>query len=207
VRADTPVALSYSNVQVHPFATQLVLPLPVGSVTFNRGWSSIDVTVKGQSFRFVTTHLDIEAFPPIQAAQAAELVQTAGNTHLPIIYAGDFNTPANDPSSPAFPTYEVMLGSGVQDVWPAANPFDPGLTCCQAQNDRNPVSQLSERSDLIFASDRFQIERALLVGERPRNRTASGLWPSDHAGVVAALCLDAGSLRRSCGIDPLADAQ
>jgi endonuclease/exonuclease/phosphatase family metal-dependent hydrolase len=164
--------------------------LPVGPLSLARGWASIDVTVKHQSFRFVTTHLETEAFPSIQTQQAAELVQTAGNTLLPVIYAGDFNTPANDSSSPAFSTYRVMLGSGVQDVWSLANPSRPGLTCCQAQTDLNPLSELSERVDLILASQRFQVERALLVGASPRDRTPSGLWPSDHAGVVATLCLE-----------------
>ena len=28
-----------------------------------------------------------------------------------------------------------------------------------------------------------------VVGEEPADRTASGLWPSDHAGVIATLTL------------------
>jgi hypothetical protein len=35
----------------------------------------------------------------------------------------------------------------------------------------------------------FQAVDMVIVGEEPRDRTASGLWPSDHAGVVAGIAV------------------
>jgi hypothetical protein len=37
-----------------------------------------------------------------------------------------------------------------------------------------------------------QARAAAVVGGRPGDRTAGGLWPSDHAGVVVDLVLEAG---------------
>jgi endonuclease/exonuclease/phosphatase family metal-dependent hydrolase len=78
-RTDLTVSqLSLTNAQSHHFTTQLVVPTPVGPIPITRGWLSADVTVDGQQFRFVTTHLDTgEIAPSIQLAQAQELVSSA----------------------------------------------------------------------------------------------------------------------------------
>jgi hypothetical protein len=33
----------------------------------------------------------------------------------------------------------------------------------------------------------IKVKKSRLIGLDPANRTASGLWPSDHAGLVAKL--------------------
>jgi len=50
----------------------------------------------------------------------------------------------------------------------------------------NPVSKLSQRIDYVFSRG-LSPEETRLVGDKPNSRTPSGLWPSDHAGVVATL--------------------
>ncbi|MGW7403249.1 endonuclease/exonuclease/phosphatase family protein [Streptomyces sp. NPDC054833] len=176
-----------SNLQVQTYAVQHVLQSPVGSITSRNGWASVDATVDGRTFRFVTTHL--EPLPPfaVQRAQAQDLVASAADTDLPVVFAGDFNTAANDPQNPTYPTYQFLIGSGFTDAWRAAHPGDPGFTCCQAPDLRNPVSALSLRIDLVLFRGDFEVRNIHLVGNEQSDRTPSGLWPSDHAGVVATL--------------------
>ena len=188
-RTDLP-GFSVTNPQTHTFAAQLVVPTPVGPISLNRGWSSVDATLAGQTFRFIDTHLDTGVAPPVQLAQAAELAASANRSGLPAVYVGDFNTSANDPADPTFGTYETLLNAGLTDAWTAANPGNPGPTCCQAPDLMNPTSLLSTRGDLIFTTAGFGTLGASLVGNDVSDLTSTGLWPSDHAGVVASLGID-----------------
>ena len=64
----------------------------------------------------------------------------------------------------------------------------PGYTCCQAGDLTNPVSQLYERIDIVFTRNiALATGQSILIGDTPAERTPSGLWPSDHAGVVPRL--------------------
>ena len=51
----------------------------------------------------------------------------------------------------------------------------------------NPVSLLTERIDFVLFRGDFAVHSVEVVGDEPVDRTPSGLWPSDHAGVVAQL--------------------
>ncbi|OPG10431.1 hypothetical protein B1L11_23735 [Microbispora sp. GKU 823] len=186
-RADTARRITLSNRQVQTYVTNSKISTPVGSITDIRGWISVDATVCGRTFRFITTHLD--STPPFttQRTQARELMATAANTRLPIVLVGDFNTTADDPNNPTFATYQFLLDQGFTDAWKRRHPGDPGFTCCQAPDLRNPVSSLTHRIDLVLLREAFGVKSVDLVGNRPADRTPSGLWPSDHAGVVATL--------------------
>jgi endonuclease/exonuclease/phosphatase family metal-dependent hydrolase len=200
-RADAELQLS--NVQVQQFQAKLTVPLPgVGiTITEPRGWASVDVRIRDRAFRFVTTHL--ESVPPIgaplaedllgiQMAQAQNLVAAAGDTPLPVIFAGDFNAVASDAADPTFRTYARLRAAGLSDAWNAVGHRDPGFTCCQAPEGRKAVSSLSERTDLVLLRGVLRVIGAELVGERPSDRTPSGRWPSDHAGVAVTLELPSG---------------
>lgn len=54
-----------------------------------------------------------------------------------------------------------------------------------------PTVDLDRRIDLLFARDKGNVllgaQTARVVGADPSARTAAGLWPADHAGVVAEL--------------------
>jgi hypothetical protein len=54
---------------------------------------------------------------------------------------------------------------------------------------RNPSPTLTKRVDLVLTRGGFETVSADVLGEEPGDRTPSGLWPSDHAGVVATLRL------------------
>jgi len=51
---------------------------------------------------------------------------------------------------------------------------------------------LTERDDLVLTRGPFSDGKASIVGNHPADRLPSGLWPSDHAGVVAILELEYG---------------
>jgi hypothetical protein len=48
---------------------------------------------------------------------------------------------------PTFEVYQNFIRAGFKDAWNRAP--DPGFTCCQAANLRNPISQLTQRFDLV----------------------------------------------------------
>jgi len=188
--------LKLTNAQGGQYAAFLTIPTIIGApVSLPWAWASVDATLSSRSFRFATTHLD-----PIsgdaQGAQAAEFLAGPGSTALPIVWVGDFNSDAGAtvitgvPSATA--TYGSIIAAGFSDTWKGKHATDPGFTCCQATNLLNPASTLTERDDLVLTRGPFHVARASIVGDETTDRLASGLWPSDHAGVVVILDLDAG---------------
>lgn len=177
--------LNISNIQGRNFANKLTVIPNSRSFTILRGWASADVKLRGKSFRFVTTHLEPSS-PDVQVAQANELLQGPGNTSLPLVFIGDFNSNADGNGTP---TYGNLIAAGFVDTWSQKHPGDPAFTCCQDSNLLNPTSKLSERIDLILFRGNFSAINVDIVGNNTANRTISGLWPSDHAGVLATLRL------------------
>ena len=193
-------ALEISNVREENFATNLVVPTLGGPVALLRGWSAVDVKIRGQRFRLLNTHLE-PLSAAVQLAQANELLAGPADTALPLVLLGDFNSRADGTGTP---TYATILGAGFTDAWSEAMPGASGFTCCHDANLRNPFPTLDERIDLVlFRGDRegddadeggpddgggFVARHAEVVGDEPEDRlVASGLWPSDHAGVVVEL--------------------
>jgi len=64
-----------------------------------------------------------------------------------------------------------------------------GFTCCQEPDLDNPASTLNSRIDLVMFKGNFEVKQNDIVGESIKDRTSSGLWPSDHAWVVTNLKL------------------
>ena len=181
-----------SNIQVNDYVNQLSLPTPVGLVPDPRGLASVDVSMGGATFRFATTHL---AFPPVQLQQMNELISSTSGATLPLIVAGDFNANADDPGDPTFATYQAAIDAGFIDAWSAAHGGDPGFTCCQSQNLLNPTSSLNQRIDLALFRGGVAIDDVHLIGDSDGDRTMpSGLWPSDHAGLIATFDIPQGSI-------------
>ena len=80
--------------------------------------------------------------------------------------------------------YQALINGGLTDAWKLAT---PGFTCCQDFNLLNSDSNLSFRIDLVLYRGDFSVGDIVLVGDTQADKTPSGLWPSDHAGVVATL--------------------
>lgn len=183
--------LKLSNVQVQGYLTNGAFQTLGGVLVDGRGWAAVDVETRGRKFRFATTHLDTQL--AIQRSQAQDMISGAGNTDLPLVFVGDFNAVANNGLDPTFATYQRFINAGFVEAWPAKRHPDPGLTCCQAANLMNPTSQLTTRVDLVLLKGNIQVLDIRRVGEQPGDRTASGLWPSDHAGVIATLKIRKGN--------------
>ncbi len=176
---------------------------PLGPIVIERGFVGIDVTVRGETFRVVNTHLEVQQPDPtdpnsaiIQSLQSVELAGTLQVTTPPgrkLIAVGDYNSSPEDlPLGPIVPPYQVMTGAGFHDVWDT-NPltlFDPdGFTCCQDSDLANPTSLLDERIDLIFVQTAQKLlPLALVTGRVPLpGQLAPPLWAADHAGVWGKL--------------------
>jgi endonuclease/exonuclease/phosphatase family metal-dependent hydrolase len=188
---------------------QLVVPGGVIDLSFARGFVAVDTRLRGQSYRFVDTHLEVEEPEPgnpassfFQAAQAAQLIALLEATTPPrrqLLVAGDINSSPEDepiggplPLPPPFdqgivPPYQQFVEAGFDDVWTLRPRLDPGFTCCQAADLLNEVSLLDERIDMVFTRTEPHRASARVFGKRPADKTRSGLWPSDHAGVGARL--------------------
>jgi endonuclease/exonuclease/phosphatase family metal-dependent hydrolase len=172
-RTDLP-DLTLSNIQVHHFAHFLTVHTLIGTITIPEGWVSVDATIKDKTFRFLTTHLD-SVSSALRVSQGNELLQGPANTSLPVVFSGDFNSDADSGD----PTYLNLIAGGFVDAWVVTNPGDPGYTCC------HPT--ISLRVDLMLVKNKVRPLDMEIVGNKPEDLTPSGLFPSDHFGVVATL--------------------
>jgi endonuclease/exonuclease/phosphatase family metal-dependent hydrolase len=157
-----------------------VLGQPLESL---RNYAYVDLAIGGRSVRVVSTHLDPDV-PAVQVAQGDELIAALGSVAMPLIVMGDFNSPA---SGLGTPTYANMLAAGFGDAWLAVGAGD-GFTCCQAANLLNNPSSLDERIDYVFERG-LNPSSIVVIGDEPGDRTASGRWPSDHAGLLAVFAV------------------
>ena len=176
------------------FDRKVVFSTAFGPLPVERGWGSVDVRSGLARFRFVNSHLeafDILGGDPetIREAQAAELLEeqadiTVDVGELPMVFVGDYNSRAPDGDA-----YQVLLEGTGQDAWTVAGGPSPGFTCCFDALVANPDRELTTRIDLVLAGDRVKPRWADVIGEDPGTDflTGAGLWPSDHAGVVARL--------------------
>ena len=182
-RMDLPSEVfQWSNPQSGQFVNELVLPTPVGPVPLPRSWASVDAQFFGHPFHYINTHL--ESFDPnIRELQGGELRAGPANSSLPVIIAMDSNAQAFP--LPKDPTYVDFRAAGFHDVWSRLFPKNAGLTCCQSEPDNNPTSELYQRIDLVLTLGRVDPFGASLIGTDPKSRTPDGLWPSDHAALVA----------------------
>jgi endonuclease/exonuclease/phosphatase family metal-dependent hydrolase len=173
------------NTRSQQFTATFSVATILGEVPIARGWNSADVKLRGKNYRFVNTHL--ESFDStINFMQATELLQTAGNTNLPLIFAGDFNSDAESNDA----TYQLLINAGFADVWEQTNPNDSGFTWALFLTDPSAYTNPTQRLDLILKRGNIDALDADIVGENPAtDRTPSGLMRSDHAGVTATLNL------------------
>jgi hypothetical protein len=186
---DRDVILARADVQTRNpgadgFDVIVPFPLPTGdTIWFERGYTWVDATVDGVGFVFVNTHVEVSAggqLHVVQSIQINELINRFRNEPR-VIMVGDFNTGPNDTP------YNLLTGTFV-DAWTALGTGGAGLTCCFPEF-LNQSGELYSRIDLIVYRGAVDVLSARVVGTQPADRTPGGLWPSDHAGVVATLRL------------------
>lgn len=176
VRRDSGVRVLGSRRGSFRRTLEVVTPMPGLVLGIARSWSWVDAELAGRRFRFVNTHL--EAWDAeVRDVQRDELLEALGSPEVPVVVVGDFN------AEPA----EVGMPSEYVDAWAVAGTGGPGSSCGQAA-DLTGECALAKRIDYVFARGP-EVERCWVVGDRDEDRTSQGLWPSDHAGVVADLTL------------------
>ena len=202
VRSDVPASqLRSAHPTSHRFTAKITVPAPGGgTVAIPRGWSSTDVTVRGAWFRVVDTHL--EAFSPrgvcvrgtpslqppyVRNQQAAELAAAVRTSPLPVILLGDLNALLAE----ACDALPILLHAGLADAWAQAMPGVPAHTAGQTDDLTNVPSRLDHQVDYVLDSQAGGIApiafSGAVVGGALTDRTPSGLWPSDHAGMAISL--------------------
>jgi endonuclease/exonuclease/phosphatase family metal-dependent hydrolase len=176
--------LALSDARTGNFINAVEVRTAHGAFPFKRGWAAVDVALTDGTIRFVTTHLEVRSpaeAGAVQELQMSELLAGPADTALPVVLAGDFN------ARPESATYGRACAAGFDDVWTRAHPGGPlGLTCCHRLPLDDPVDELRSRIDFIFTRGNLEATAAATVGDTA-DAFASGLWPSDHAGVIATI--------------------
>ena len=166
-------------------------------VVLIRGWVFARTTIDGRAVTFASAHTEanLAGAPPglleqIRAAQVGEMVATLGAGE-PIVLMGDLN------DTPGSPMYGVLAGAGFTDTWTAMHPGAgaEGLTCCHVADLSDQLAKFDQRIDYVwtrgFARDDGKVQGSIdRFGDVPADRLpgpAYPIWPSDHAGLVAAL--------------------
>jgi hypothetical protein len=180
-----------TNKQADNFEARASVPIgTTGNLDLLRGWGSVDVTLRGQTFRFINTHLEQEGpfsdhpFNQVQVAQGNENLSGPASTSLPVILVGDFNSWAGGGGTD---TYSKLIGAGFKDTWSATHPSEPGNTWGHDADLLDTTVNLTQRLDLVLFRNNLCAFKADVVGDELKDRTPYGLWPSDHAGLVATL--------------------
>jgi len=154
-----------------------------------RGSITADLTVRGSTWHVVASHPEPSWPADGQVTQVQELLASAGGTSLPTVIAGDLNL------QPSSAEHAQLTGAGFIDLLQAQNGGSAaGHTCCQADPAlRNPSPTLVKRIDyvLVRPADGYAVGPMdiQVFGDDASERTASGMWPSDHAGLFAKLVL------------------
>ena len=180
------------------------VPVNVGGSALDviRGFGWVDVAHgSGTSFRFVNTHL--EAFSSLVAlGQAQELLAEATSAERTTVIACDCNsdplddtTKATDPvPTPHSAPYRLITGpGGFSDMWLRWLPADQGWTSGLNERVDEPApGSWTHRIDMIFArpgpGQRLDVVAGDVTGDEPSAKDPrTGLWPSDHAGVVLTI--------------------
>lgn len=175
--------------------------LDLGPLEVVRAWARLTVDHGGVPHHLIATHLETQAISPVHSAQADELQNAivAGLDGVTII-AGDLNSDAEaEMGAPSWtPTYGDLIAAGFTDIWSTspASGSATGFTCCHDPSLRDG-RVLDERIDFVMVRSSAAVAsgramqrgffRADLFGDDVAHQTDSGLWPSDHAGIIATL--------------------
>jgi endonuclease/exonuclease/phosphatase family protein len=157
-------------------------------IPVDRGWVSVEARTKGKrprAFRFVDTHLEAFGDPKIREAQAKELTRGPLDTRKQVILLGDLNSGIarhNEPERPGDDlAFRALASFGMHD--------NGAVQSCCYDNLFDASAMFDHTVDHVLTKPRLRTSRAFVTGNDPAARTPSGLWPSDHGGVVSRLRL------------------
>jgi endonuclease/exonuclease/phosphatase family metal-dependent hydrolase len=118
---------------------------------------------------------------PLQEMQARDLLNVLNPVAGPVVLVGDFNSAANGSTTTSYAT----IAGRFTDAYAKTNPGQPGFTCCTDIS--APAAMPGSRIDIVFYRGGVTAQAVEIIGVDPAKRSPMGLWPSDHAGVVASL--------------------
>jgi endonuclease/exonuclease/phosphatase family metal-dependent hydrolase len=179
---------------------------PGVEIGVDRGWVSVEAKTKGKGkkkgkkaksskFRFVNTHLEAFGDPTIREAQAKELIAGPLDTNKQVVLVGDINSGLQErhatggyqfqPGDPL--AFMALEAAGFKDngVKKLGQPYPQ--TCCDDPRDHPLV--FDHTVDHVLTKPGLKTRKAFATGNDPDQRTASGLYPSDHGGKVSRLQL------------------
>lgn len=169
--------------------------------SFVRGYVWADIRFGSQQVRVINTHLE-SVSSDIALAQAKELVAGPASTdgELPTVILCDCNSdPLNHSvkprdSVPHSAAYDFLVQeAGFTDQWLEWAPASEGWTSGLSETvDDTTAAGFDHRIDLVLGrsstGDGFGVDRGTVTGDEVADRDPeTGLWPSDHAGVVLRL--------------------
>jgi hypothetical protein len=180
---------------------QLVLPLAGRELDFSRGYQWVDVKSRAGRFRFINSHF--EAFSSdIAYGQAREVMNGPGSTRRTTVFVCDCNSDPLDGSvktgigdtRPHWAPYYLITGrKGYTDTWLQWAQPEEGWTSGLSETvDDATAAKFDHRIDMVFArtgdGGRVKVVHGAVTGNEVGDRDpGTGLWPSDHAGVVMRL--------------------
>ena len=161
-------------------------------VPADRGWLWTRAQVGDAKFRFVNTHLEAFGDPKIREAQAKELIRKALRGRGQKVLVGDLNSGlpkrhkvgAGLTDSPDDPlAFRALVDFGMKDRGAVQS-------CCYPAPLNDPSYEFDHTVDHVLVKPKVRrAGRAFVTGDDPGEMTPSGLWPSDHGGVVSTLRL------------------
>ena len=154
-------------------------------ISVDRGWASVEASLRGKKFRFVDTHMEAFGDPAIRDAQAKELTRGPLKTSKQVILVGDINSGVGRHNEPERPgddlAFRTLTGFGMKD--------NGAVQSCCYSDLFDPNAIFDHTVDHVLTKPGLKTRRAFVTGDDREQRTASGLWPSDHGGVVSTLRL------------------
>jgi endonuclease/exonuclease/phosphatase family metal-dependent hydrolase len=172
------------------FKTSFTVPTAVGPVKVQRGWASVNVSYAKKRFRFVDTHLESFLDGP-RVAQAKELIAKGGPARSsgPVVLVGDLNSDQTGRGGNGPGAYKALTGFGFKDAWAQVHGGSGGLSCCHSKllKDNGFTKPASRIDHLLARGGSYRFVKAAVTGQK--TKTPSGLWDSDHGGVVGTLRL------------------
>jgi endonuclease/exonuclease/phosphatase family metal-dependent hydrolase len=125
--------------------------------------------------------------PFVRNRQAAELVAVLAASAVPVVLSGDLNAAPDDECD----AVQIFRDAGFLDAWAEAMPGVPAHTAGQTDDLDNVPSTLDHQIDYVLFNRPERLRAVdgsgVILGEELDDRTPSGLWPSDHAGLAVTL--------------------
>jgi hypothetical protein len=151
----------------------------------DRGWASVEARVGKRKLRVIDTHLEAFGDPKIREAQAKELTKGPLKTKTQVVLVGDLNSGVKRHKQPEKPgddlAFKALAKFGLKDNGAVQ-------TCCyDSVFDVNAT--FDHTVDHVLTKPGLRTIKSSVTGNDKGERTPSGLWPSDHGGVISRIRL------------------